>query len=257
MSANPGDAGSFFYVLDETMRILFVDDDPILREFAQVNLATEHASVEAVGDGEEALAAIRAEPPDIVLLDLEMPTLDGFGVLKALRADARWRDLPVIVVTGREDVDAVDRAFGAGATSFVVKPLNWRLLSHQLRYVHRMATNERLMAESREATATQLMRLASHGAHFIAQALARDPTLRPQAVRFAQAADAALKRDETPQDQAATDKAAADNAAADRGWEAGGHHVPEGPHVAETNDTPDSDEPGDDETGSDETVRAA
>jgi DNA-binding response OmpR family regulator len=122
-------------------------------------------------------------------------------VLKALRADARWRDLPVIVVTGREDVDAVDRAFGAGATSFVVKPLNWRLLSHQLRYVHRMSTNERLMAEAREATATQLMRLASHGAHFIAQALAREPTLRPQAVRFAQAADAALKRDAPPADQ--------------------------------------------------------
>jgi DNA-binding response OmpR family regulator len=181
-----------------------------------------------------------------------MPTLDGFGVLKALRADARWRDLPVIVVTGREDVDAVDRAFGAGATSFVVKPLNWRLLSHQLRYVHRMATNERLLSESREATATQLMRLASHGAHFIAQALARDPSLRPQAVRFAQAADAALKREETPDDQAATDN----------GWEAGGHHVPEAPDSPRADevpgsDFPNSDVPDADVSDSDETVRAA
>ena len=59
---------------------------------------------------------------------------------------------PVMVVTGREDVDAVDRAYGAGATSFVVKPLNWRLLSHQLRYVHRTAINERQMADSRAAS---------------------------------------------------------------------------------------------------------
>ena len=197
MAVHPDDAGPFFYVLSETMRILFVDDDPILREFAVVNLATEHASVETAPDGAEALSAIAAKAPDIVLLDLEMPSVDGFQVLKTLRASPEHRDLPVIVVTGREDVDAVDRAFAAGATSFVVKPLNWRLLSHQLRYVHRTAMNERQMAASRaEATATQLMRLASHGAHFIAQALARDPSLRPQAVRFAQAADAALKHDD-------------------------------------------------------------
>jgi DNA-binding response OmpR family regulator len=238
MAVHPDNAGPFFYVLREAVRILFVDDDPILREFAVVNLASEHAVVDTAKDGVAALAAIEANTPDIVLLDLEMPTLDGFGVLKALRADLRWRDLPVIVVTGREDVDAVDRAFGAGATSFVVKPLNWRLLSHQLRYVHRMATNERLLAERREATATQLMRLASHGAHFIAQALARDPTLRPQAVRFAQAADAALKRDDADEDQAAAAKTAAD----------AGDRVPES--VPES--VPDSFEPD-----ADETVRAA
>ena len=153
MAVHPENAGPFFYVLREAVRILFVDDDPILREFAVVNLASEHAVVDTAKDGVAALAAIEANTPDLVLLDLEMPTLDGFGVLKALRADPRWRDLPVIVVTGREDVEAVDRAFAAGATSFVVKPLNWRLLSHQLRYVHRMSTNERLLAESRVAAA--------------------------------------------------------------------------------------------------------
>jgi DNA-binding response OmpR family regulator len=204
MAVHPDNAGPFFYVLREAVRILFVDDDPILREFAVVNLASEHAVVDTAQDGRAALAAIAANTPDIVLLDLEMPVLDGFGVLTALRADPRWRDLPVIVVTGREDVDAVDRAFGAGATSFVVKPLNWRLLSHQLRYVHRMSTNERLLAERAETTATQLMKLAAHGAHFISQALARDPSLRPTAVRFAQAADSALKRPEAakPADEA-------------------------------------------------------
>jgi DNA-binding response OmpR family regulator len=196
MAVHPDDAGPFFYVLSETMRILFVDDDPILREFAVVNLATEHASVETAADGAEALATIRRAAPDIVLLDLETPNLDGFAVLKALRAAPEHRELPVIVVTGREDVDAVDRAFAAGATSFVVKPLNWRLLSHQLRYVHRTALNEREMAIGRAAAAAMLTRLAAEGAQFVAMAMARDPSLKAAAVSFAKAADAALKHDD-------------------------------------------------------------
>jgi DNA-binding response OmpR family regulator len=192
MAVHPDSAGAFFYVLRDAMRILFVDDDPILREFAIVNLATEHARIETAPDGAAALAQIETEAPDIVLMDLEMPTVDGFEALRRLRADPRFKDLPVIVVTGREDIDAVDRAFEAGATSFVVKPLNWRLLSHQLRYVHRTARNEREMAASRAAAAAQLARLATEGAQFISQALARDPGLRASAVAFAKAADAAL-----------------------------------------------------------------
>jgi hypothetical protein len=79
----------------------------------------------------------------------------------------------------------------------LVKPLNWRLLSHQLRYAHRTSLNERETAERNTAAATQLIRLAAAGAQFISLALARDPSLRPAAVSFAKAADAALKPDET------------------------------------------------------------
>jgi DNA-binding response OmpR family regulator len=196
MSVNPDDAGPFFYVLREAVRILYVDDDPILREFAVVNLATEHASVETAADGRAALAAIAAEPPDLVLLDLDMPEIDGFQVLESLRADPKFQDLPVIVVTGREDVEAVDRAFQAGATSFVVKPLNWRLLSHQLRYVHRSAMNERTLAAERATAQAMVARLAAHGTRFVATALARDPALRPAAVAFARTVDSALRSDD-------------------------------------------------------------
>ena len=117
-------------------------------------------------------------------------------MLEALRADPRFRDLPVIVVTGREDVEAVDRAFAVGATSFVVKPLNWRLLSHQLRYVHRSAMNEKTLAAERAAAHAMVARLAAHGTRFVATALARDPALRPAAVAFARTADAALRSDD-------------------------------------------------------------
>jgi DNA-binding response OmpR family regulator len=199
MSAEPDTARPSVYVLSDAVRILYVDDDPILREFAIVNLTTDRASVETAGDGAEALARIEALAPDIVLLDLEMPVLDGFETLRRLRDDPRSCELPVIVVTSREDIDAIDRAFAAGATAFVVKPMNWRLLSHQIRYVLRNAVNERELSRARSAQAQQLARLAAEGAQFIARALAHDPSLRPAAVAFAKAADAALSPDETPQ----------------------------------------------------------
>lgn len=138
----------FFYVLDEPTRILFVDDDPILREFAQVNLETPTTSIDVAADGLEALNSLAAGNHDLVLLDLldlEMPVMDGFSVLARLRADAATKDLPVIVQTGREDVEAIDRAFRLGATAFVTKPLNWRLLSYQIRYVLRASGAERLV----------------------------------------------------------------------------------------------------------------
>ena len=133
---------SFFYVLDEDARVLFVDDDPILREFAQVNLASPNAGIDLAADGAEALERLAARDYDVVLLDLEMPVMDGFAVLERLRADPRTASLPVIVQTGREDVDGIDRAFLLGATSFVTKPLNWRLLTYQIRYVLRAARAE-------------------------------------------------------------------------------------------------------------------
>jgi CheY-like chemotaxis protein len=193
MTASPDTDGPLFYASREGLRILFVDDDPILREFAVVNLASEHTIVETAQDGVAALEAVAANAPEVVLLDLEMPNLDGFEVLKRLRADPRHQALPVVVVTGREDIEAVERAFAAGATSFVVKPLNWRLLSHQLRYVRRTATAEQAAVTQRDAAHAQLHTLAAHATQFIADALAREPALRPTAVAFARAADAALQ----------------------------------------------------------------
>ncbi|MBS0412010.1 MAG: response regulator [Proteobacteria bacterium] len=197
MSSPPDKDGTFFYVLQDALKIIFVDDDPILREFAVVNLTTEHATVATAGDGEEALKVIEAFQPDIMLLDLEMPNMDGFEVLQRLRASEAWARLPVIVVTGREDVGAVDRAFSAGATSFVVKPLNWRLLSYQIRYVQRAAAGEAQLLAAREKAdetqlARQLERLALESSRFLTAALSQQPSLRPLAADFARIADEVL-----------------------------------------------------------------
>jgi CheY-like chemotaxis protein len=128
---------TFTYVLDDDARILVTDDDPILREFARVHLTTPTASVEVAESAEEALACLNKGQFDIALVDLEMPGIGGLEMIKRLRADPLHCDLPIVVVTGRDDMSSIDLAYEAGATSFVTKPVNWRLMSYQLRYVLR------------------------------------------------------------------------------------------------------------------------
>lgn len=130
------------FVEFESAHVLVADDDPILREFAMVHLATPTVEVEVAEDGLVALERLNQGGIDIALVDLDMPRLDGFELIERIRWDEQLKHLPIVVVTGREDMVAVDRAFALGATSFVVKPLNWRLLSHQLAYVLRNARAE-------------------------------------------------------------------------------------------------------------------
>jgi signal transduction histidine kinase len=161
MTADP------FIQIDAT-RILVADDDPILREFAVVHLATPETTVETASDGVAALAMMQASAPDIALIDLDMPRMDGFELIQRMRADPRLARLPVVVITGREDTAAIDRAFAVGATSFTVKPLNWRLLSHQLAYVLRASRDAEALREAHERVArtdafkTNLLRIVQH-----------------------------------------------------------------------------------------------
>ena len=122
--------------------VLVADDDPILREFATVHLATPTVEVEVAEDGVVALEKLQTGVFDIALVDLDMPRMDGFSLIRHLRSDPALCHLPVVVVTGREDMVAIDQAYAEGATAFVVKPLNWRLLSHQLAYVLRNSRTE-------------------------------------------------------------------------------------------------------------------
>jgi DNA-binding response OmpR family regulator len=170
------------------MRLLFADDDPILREFAKVHLASEEATVTTAGDGEAAWQALRVESYDVVLVDLEMPRLDGFGLLKRMRADPRHRDTPVIVVTGREDVAAIDRAFDCGATSFVVKPMNWRLLTYQVRFIvrsEREVARRQAAVDGQAAVVSAYKHLMRESAELLGLAVRQDGPLREAARRYA------------------------------------------------------------------------
>jgi two-component system, sensor histidine kinase and response regulator len=156
-----------FVAIDAT-RILVADDDPILREFAVVHLATPNTTVETAADGVAALAMMQSSAPDIALIDLDMPRMDGFELIERLRRDPVLAHLPVVVVTGREDTLAIDRAFSVGATAFTVKPLNWRLLSYQLAYVLRASRSESELREAHERVAradafkSNLLRVVQH-----------------------------------------------------------------------------------------------
>ncbi|HEY0053266.1 MAG TPA: response regulator, partial [Caulobacteraceae bacterium] len=84
---------------------------------------------------------------------LEMPRMDGFELLTRLRADPATMYVPIVVETGREDVTAIDRAYQLGATSFVTKPLNWRLLTYQLRFTMRAAKAEGVLRRAQAMAA--------------------------------------------------------------------------------------------------------
>ena len=72
-----------------------------------------------------------------MLLDLDMPGMNGYEVIEHVRRDRKFNALPIVVVTSNEDMGSIDRAYSAGATSFVIKPVNWRLLAYQLQFVMR------------------------------------------------------------------------------------------------------------------------
>jgi DNA-binding response OmpR family regulator len=139
------------FVLNEPLRILVVDDDPILREFASVYLGTPSATIETASDGAEARIRLAQKPYDIIILDIEMPRVDGFTLLAEIRSDERLKHLPVMMLTGHDDIASIDRAYQLGASSFATKPVNWRLLSYQILYVIRSSRAESQQAGLRES----------------------------------------------------------------------------------------------------------
>jgi DNA-binding response OmpR family regulator len=137
------------YVLDEPTRVLVADDDPILCEFAVVHLSSPVAVIETAPDGVAALQMLNNGHFDIALLDIGMPLMDGLALLEKIRAEPNLSHLPVMMLTGHEDIASIDRAYGLGSNAFVTKPVNWRLLSYRIRYVLRHSRLEQQMRAAR------------------------------------------------------------------------------------------------------------
>ena len=121
------------------IRVLVADDDAILREIAGAMLRDAGFTVQTVASGDAAVAACALRLPDIALLDVEMPDGNGYQACTNIRSLPGGADLPTVMVTGCDDTVSIDRAYEAGATDFVVKPINWALLVHRIRYVLRGA----------------------------------------------------------------------------------------------------------------------
>ena len=108
-------------------RILWADDNTDMRDYVR-RLLSPHYEVEAVADGEAALAAARARRPDLVLADVMMPKLDGFGLLRELRATPETSALPVILLSARAGEEARVEGLEAGTDAYLVKPFSAREL---------------------------------------------------------------------------------------------------------------------------------
>jgi two-component system cell cycle response regulator len=109
-------------------RALIVDDNKVNRMLLRRGLAEQGVDVIEAEDGRQALDKLATEPVDVILLDLLMPVLDGYATLERIKADEGLRHLPVIVITGVEDLESVVRCIELGATDYLPKPFNAQLL---------------------------------------------------------------------------------------------------------------------------------
>lgn len=116
-------------------RVLVVDDDPGIRLVCATTLDLDGCQAIEATNGQEALELALAEPPDLVLLDLSMPVLDGFGLAAALRADARTREIPLVILTGERVPHLTATIDETGALGLFTKPFDPAAVSAFVRKV--------------------------------------------------------------------------------------------------------------------------
>ncbi|BBO70817.1 two-component system response regulator [Desulfosarcina alkanivorans] len=136
---------------------LVVDDDPSLRLYMSAALKKSGFNVLEAESGEAALGLFTTGRPDLILLDLVMPGMDGFETCRAVRRLPGGRYTQILMVTGLDDNDSIETAFDAGANDFVSKPINWTILGHKGKYLLRagqafkeLDRNRRRLAKTQE-----------------------------------------------------------------------------------------------------------
>ncbi len=143
--------------------VLVVDDDEDMRLLVRETVEAFGFRALEVSNGEEALAAFERHRPDAVLLDVVMPGMDGFQTCEALRSRSGSALTPIVMMTSLNDMESIDRAYHAGATDFITKPINYLLLGHRLRYILRakQTVDELRNAQRRLANAQRIASLGS------------------------------------------------------------------------------------------------
>ncbi len=113
-------------------KILLADDDDTFVHLAEYALAGIAARLDVANDGASALGQLLQNSYDVAVLDLSMPHTDGFRVLSYIRHLPALRNLPVVVVTSRDDVDAAQEVYNLGADLMLVKPIDWPVFPYQV-----------------------------------------------------------------------------------------------------------------------------
>ncbi len=142
--------------------ILVVDDDMAMRMLMRESLEQGGMRVEEAENGAEALSVFERFHPDVVLMDVNMPKMDGFTACSKIRQMPGGEDATVVMVTGLEDVESIERAYEVGATDFITKPINWPILNHRVRYLIR-ATAAFWALHRSEIRLSQAQRIARIG----------------------------------------------------------------------------------------------
>lgn len=135
--------------------VLVVDDNPDMRRYL-TRIISGYCRVEIAADGEAALAAARATRPDLVLSDVMMPKLDGFGLLRALRADPQTREIPIVILSARAGEESLLQGIETGADDYLIKPFSARELLARVRAHLNMARLRREWAGELERANAEL-----------------------------------------------------------------------------------------------------
>ena len=133
--------------------VLVADDDATTRVLVGAALKQDGWIVEEAADGASTCEAVERTLPDIVLLDVHMPKLDGFEVCARLRSQPRARHISIMMMTGIDDQESIDRAFEVGATDFLSKPFNFMVLRQRLQYMYRAQQDARELRNERDFVA--------------------------------------------------------------------------------------------------------
>lgn len=115
------------------MNVILAEDDPDIQLVARLSLKRAGFTVKVVGNGKEALDAIRHQPPDVVLLDWMMPELDGPETCRQLKADPATAAIPIIFLTAKSQEAEIQRGLSLGAAGYVTKPFDALTLGQQVR----------------------------------------------------------------------------------------------------------------------------
>ncbi|MBC8316623.1 MAG: EAL domain-containing protein [Desulfobulbaceae bacterium] len=132
---------------------LVVDDDASLRVAMEAALQKAGFEVIEAESGREAIALFQAKKPDLILLDVIMPGMDGFQTCSTIRDLPGGKHVQILMVTGLDDTKSTERAFEVGANDFISKPLNWLMLGHRARYMERAGRSYKELIKSQQRLA--------------------------------------------------------------------------------------------------------
>jgi len=136
-------------------RVLVVDDAPLIRDLMRQTLQSFGYTVDTADNGQQAIDRVLKQPPDLILMDAVMPVLDGVTACSRIKQLPGVQHLPIIIVTAFGEGEWVDRAYAAGATDYVTKPVNWDVLRNRIHYIlQAKQAEEALFREKEKAQVT-------------------------------------------------------------------------------------------------------